>query len=340
MSTDLSPARGEASKNDCQVARKGKDKNPPAQKKAPTAMIMAVVALSALLLYAFMPRQSNDDPNKITFSGRIESPETYVTAGVASRVNSVLVQEGDHVRKGQLLLTLDARALKVKMQATGSQEALARQAQGQAGQQVQSVQEDVQKARKKSKGFFAKIFTSRKKKEEVKEKLTGQMKAAQIQAMQAKAAVIRAQAEKGEVSSKISYFNITSPIDGVIVTRSVDPGEAVAPGQILFSVADPNAIYMKGFIQEGKLSQVKLGQKADIFLDDESGKGPADKGHTMSGHVTAIDDTASFTPQNVYFKDDRVKQVYGIKLNIDEPDGRAKAGMPVEAQILLNRDKN
>ena len=334
MSTDLSSAKSDKTQPGSHSEHPGKDGgNRKKSSKAP--IIEIVIGLAILLVLALMPHKAAEDPNIVSFSGRIESPETYVTSGVASRVNAVLVNEGDHVRKGQLLLTLDARALKVKMQAVGSEEALAKQAQGQAGNQVQSVQEDVSKAQKKSKGFFAKIFGSKKKKEEVREKLTSQMKEAKTQEFQAKAAVIKAQAAKGEISSKTSYFNITSPIDGVIITRSADPGEAVAPGQILFSVADPDAIYMKGFIPEGQLSQIKIGQHADIYLDDPSGKDNTDNAHTLGGQITSIDDTPSFTPQNVYFKDDRVKQVFGIKLSISGSNGRAKAGMPVDAKINL-----
>ncbi|MBS1993636.1 MAG: HlyD family efflux transporter periplasmic adaptor subunit [Cyanobacteria bacterium SZAS LIN-3] len=295
-----------------------------------------IAAGAAILIVIFvglaMSTKSYSDPNIIEISGRIEAPETYITAGVNSKVQTVNVGEGEQVHRGQLLLTLDSRALKVKLQATGSQEALARQAQGMAGHQVAAVQSHVAEAQKKSRGFFAKIFTSKKKKEQVRAQLTQEMKSAQMQMLQAQAAVIRARAVKGEVAAKQSFFSLTSPLDGICVTRSVEPGEVVTAGQILLSIIDPEAIYMKGFIAEGDLSRVKLGQTVEILLDGAP--------HPLTGHITAIDTSPSFTPQNIYFKDDRVKQVFGIKIVIDKPDGTAKPGMPADARIDLRQTKN
>jgi len=290
---------------------------------------LALIVIVVLAISAF-PKQKGD-PNIIEFSGRIEAPETYITAGVSTKVVKVFVHEGDHVSTGQNLVSLDSQALKVKLQATGSQEALAREAQGMASNQVAAAQQHVAVARKKSKGFLAKIFGSKKKKAEETARLTNEMKTAQMQALQAKAAVVKAQALKGEVASKRSFFQLTCPLDGICVTRSVDPGEFVSAGQILLSIIDPDAIYMKGFIAEGNLSQIKLGQVVDIYLDGAK--------NALHGHITAIDSEPSFTPQNVYFKDDRVKQVYGIKVAIDNPDGSAKPGMPAEARINLKQDK-
>jgi len=291
--------------------------------------VFGLIVLIAVSLSAF-PKHDGD-PNIIDVSGRIEAPETYITAGVNTKVMDVYVHEGDKVTSGQRLVSLDSRALRVKLQATGSQEALAREAQMQANNGVAMAQQHVDAARAKSKGFFAKIFGSKKKKAEETARLTQEMKMAQMQLFQAKAAVVKAQSVKGEVASKQSFFNLTSPLTGICVTRSVEPGEFVSAGQILLSIIDPNAIYMKGFIAEGSLSRVKLGQEVEIKLDQAKG--------TLRGHITAIDSEPSFTPKNVYFKEDRVKQVYGIKIAIDTPDGSAKPGMPADAQIKLKQDK-
>jgi multidrug resistance efflux pump len=340
MSADLS-AKNETQSQDASHLEPSGNGQSQENGRKPAKLWIAIGAVLVIVICAayFVGKPAND-PNVINISGRIEAPETYITAGVGTRVQSVNVKEGDTVQKGQLLLTLDAQALRVKMQATGSEAALAQQAQSQAGSQVQAAQRDVDTARKKSKGFFAKIFASKKKKEEETAKLTQEMKMAQMQLFQAKSAVIKSQAAKSEVSSKVPYFTITSPAAGICVTRSVEPGEVVAPGQILLSIIDPTAIYMKGFVPEGNLSQVKIGQTAQIVLDSPANQGqtPA-QSHILQARVTAIDTTPSFTPQNIYFKEDRIKQVFGIKLAIDEPDGSAKPGMPAEAKIVLKQDK-
>ena len=228
----------------------------------------------------------------------------------------------------------------------------AAEAQEQAMSQVQKANSDIEKAQAKSHGFLS-HFVSKKQKQEKADQLRQEMMQAQMQAKavesgvdekagkvsqemtqaqlqmnQASSAVAKARAVKEEASSKLSYFNITSPVDGICAIRSIEPGELVAPGQILMTVIDPNSAFMKGFVPEGNIGSIKIGQAAQVFLDSNAKK-------PLQAKISSIDPVASFTPENVYFKQDRVKQVFGIKLTIDHPDGLAKPGMPADARIDL-----
>ncbi len=286
-------------------------------------VVVSVVGILAYLVYDSLKEQAAD--RRILISGRIEVPETYIASPTATRVQSVAVSEGDTVRKGQLILTLDDQALQSKLVASGSAIAVAKNGQAIARGQVAAAQQKIAAARAKGKGFFAKMFTSKKKKAEIAQGLRKEMIEAQFMLQQAQAGLARAQAYKAEATSKISYFNIKSPIDGVVSLRSVQPGELVAAGQVLLTLSDGKSIFMKGYIPEGKISRIKIGDKATVSLDSASLKLPA--------HIAAIDSTPSFTPENVYFKDDRVRQVFGLKLAIDNIDSRAKAGMAAEAEV-------
>jgi HlyD family secretion protein len=289
-------------------------------------VVACLVGILAYLVYDSLKEQAED--RRILISGRIEAPETYIAADTATRVQVVAVNEGDHVQKGQLLLTLDDQALQSKLVASGSAIAVAQNGQKIARAQVAAAQQKIATARAKGKGFFAKIFTSKKKKAEIAQGLRKEMIEAQFMSQQAQAGLARAQAYKAEATSKISYFNIKSPIDGIVSLRSVQPGELVAAGQVLLTLSDGNSIFMKGYIPEGKISRIKIGQKATVALDSVDLKLPA--------HIVAIDPMPSFTPENIYFKDDRVRQVFGLKLAIDgiNTDSRAKAGMAATAEVL------
>lgn len=139
--------------------------------------------------------------------------------------------------------------------------------------------------------------------------------------------VKNAQAAKQEILAQIDYLNVVSPINGVVLTRSVEPGEVVSTGQYLLTVIDPKTIYLRGFVPEGQIGKVRVGQRAKVFLDSAPNK-------VLSAHVTAIDTEASFTPENIYFRKDRVTQVFGVRLSLNNPDGFAKPGMPADAEIL------
>lgn len=144
----------------------------------------------------------------------------------------------------------------------------------------------------------------------------------------AQADVANAKASQQEMKAKISDLNVISPIKGVVVSRSVEPGAVVTTGKTLLTVIDPNSVYLRAFIPQGNIGKVRLGQEAQIFLDSAP-KQP------LSAKIAAIDTQASFTPENIYFQQDRVKQVFGVKITIDNPAGLAKPGMPADAEINI-----
>jgi HlyD family secretion protein len=145
----------------------------------------------------------------------------------------------------------------------------------------------------------------------------------------AQADVKNAKAARQEIQSQITDLNIISPIDGVVITRSVEPGAVVTTGKTLLTVINPDEVYLRGFMPEGEIGKIKVGQNAKVFLDSAPEE-------PLKATIDAIDTEASFTPENIYFKEDRVKQVFGLKITINQPNGLAKPGMPADAEILTN----
>ncbi|MEY2834264.1 MAG: hypothetical protein RLZZ574_3524 [Cyanobacteriota bacterium] len=143
----------------------------------------------------------------------------------------------------------------------------------------------------------------------------------------AQADVNNAKAARQEIKSQITDLNIISPINGVVITRSVEPGTVVTTGKTLLTVINPDEVYLRGFIPEGEIGKIKVGQNAKVFLDSAPEK-------PLGAKINAIDTEASFTPENIYFKEDRVKQVFGLKITINQPNGVAKPGMPADAEIV------
>ena len=136
-----------------------------------------------------------------------------------------------------------------------------------------------------------------------------------------------AQAAEQQVKAEAAYLSIRSPLAAVVISRSVEPGAVVASGRVLLTLLDPATVYLRGFIPQGEIGRVRLGQRARIFLD-------SDPSRPLAGRVAEVDAQASFTPETIYFQRDRVRQVFGLKLAIDNPAGDAKPGMPADAEIL------
>jgi HlyD family secretion protein len=152
---------------------------------------------------------------------------------------------------------------------------------------------------------------------------------AESQIVAANAELAQAKASQSEIEAQLNNLEIKSPIDGIVLTRTVEPGEVISAGAPVITVVNLENVYLRGYIPEGQVGEVRVGQAAQVFLDSA----PA---QPLAATVSAIDTEASFTPENIYFKDDRVTQVFGLKLDIDNPGGFAKPGMPADGEILLD----
>lgn len=151
---------------------------------------------------------------------------------------------------------------------------------------------------------------------------------AQAKLAAAQAKVKNAEASRDQIQRRLESFKVRSPIDGIVQDRPLEPGAVVSAGKTLLTVLDPSAVYLRGYIPEGDIGKIRVSQTARVLLDSSPNQ-------PFSARVSQIDTKASFTPENIYFKQDRVKQVFGIKLSIDKPEGFAKPGMPADAEIDL-----
>ncbi len=144
----------------------------------------------------------------------------------------------------------------------------------------------------------------------------------------ANAAAQQAQYELDEAEANRNDLIIKAPFDGTVMTRAAEPGEVVTAGTAIVTLLDMSKVYLRGYVPEGEIGKVKIGQPARIYLDSAP-QTPVD------AYVLRIDPQATFTPENTYFRDDRVKQVVGVKLQLKGAIGFAKPGMPADGEILV-----
>ena len=144
----------------------------------------------------------------------------------------------------------------------------------------------------------------------------------------ANAKVEQARAQLSEAQANRQDLNITAPFGGTVTTRSAEPGEVVAGGTAIVTLLDLSKVYLRGFVPEGEIGKVKLDQPARVYLDSNPNQ-------PLDAYVSRIDPEATFTPENTYFRDERVKQVVGIKLQLKSGAGYAKPGMPADGEILV-----
>ncbi len=150
----------------------------------------------------------------------------------------------------------------------------------------------------------------------------------QAQIASLNAATQQARAQLAEAEANRQDLTVRAPFNGTVMTRTAEPGEVVQAGTAIITLLDLSQVYLRGFIPEGEIGKVKVGQPAHVFLDSNP-KQPID------AYVSRIDPEATFTPENTYFRDDRVKQVVGVKLQLKGAIGFAKPGMPADGEILV-----
>ncbi|HLJ47574.1 MAG TPA: HlyD family efflux transporter periplasmic adaptor subunit [Bryobacteraceae bacterium] len=147
-----------------------------------------------------------------------------------------------------------------------------------------------------------------------------------------RAEVQRAKAQVGMTDAQLADTVVRSPIDGVVLVKSAEIGEVVAAGTTVVSIGDIDHPWMRGYINERDLGRVKLGMKANVTSDSYPGK-------IYAGRVTFISPQAEFTPKQIQTQEERVKLVYRIKIEVENPNRELKSNMPVEAELVLAQNQ-
>jgi HlyD family secretion protein len=158
-----------------------------------------------------------------------------------------------------------------------------------------------------------------------------QMLQQNAQIAEAAASETRARAQLMETQANRKDLTVVAPFDGTVISRTAEPGEVVQAGTPIVTLLDMSKVYLRGFVPEGQIGRVKTGQAARVYLDSNPNQ-------AVDAYVSRIDPQATFTPDNTYFREDRVKQVVGVKLQLKGALGLAKPGMPADGEILVSGD--
>jgi len=121
---------------------------------------------------------------------------------------------------------------------------------------------------------------------------------------------------------------VRTPIDGVLLTRAIEPGEIAMPGGTLLIVGDLSTLTLTVYVPEDRYGQLFLGQVYPVSVDSFPEQ-------TFPGRITHIADQAEFTPRNVQTIQGRKNTVYAVRLTLDNPDLSLKPGMPADVRLAV-----
>jgi HlyD family secretion protein len=140
--------------------------------------------------------------------------------------------------------------------------------------------------------------------------------------------IARAAASLAMIESQLADTLAYSPVDGVVLVKAADVGEVLAAGTTIVTIGDIDHPWLRAYVNETDLGRVKLGTKAKITTDSYPGK-------EYEGHVSFIASEAEFTPKQIQTKEERVKLVYRIKIDLQNPEHELKSNMPADAVLHL-----
>jgi HlyD family secretion protein len=294
------------------------------------------------------------DATQILASGHVEATSVRIATKVAGRLESLLVQEGDVVRAGQVLGTLATTDLKLALeQARAERDQAAAEYRlrllgarkediAELEAQIESVRSELENAQKdldRMQGLLDKGSGTNKARDDAKTRRD--MTAHRLEAMNQSLARMRAgsrpeekeasrarlaamEARIAQLEQQVKDATIDSPLAGVVTEKVAEPGELLQVGSALCVITDLTNAWLTVYVTGPDLGRIRLGQEAQVTTDD---------GQNRKGKVTFIASQAEFTPKNVQTRDERVKLVYRVKIGLDNQDGLFKPGMPAEARL-------
>ena len=129
-----------------------------------------------------------------------------------------------------------------------------------------------------------------------------------------------------QASIQFSYTQLKSPMEGIVTSRNIEPGETVNAGREVITISDLSRVDLKIFVDETEIGKIKPNQKVEVRVDTFPDK-------RYEGYVSFISPEGEFTPKIIQTKKERVKLVYLVKVSIVNPNFELKAGMPADALL-------
>ncbi len=325
-------------------------------------IVLGIVLVGAVVVYAFTRGGTKIDPTKlakvekgdlaksVVATGKVEPiTKVEVKSKASGIVKKLYVEYGDRVKKGQLLAQLDKEEIEAQVDQSraGLAAAEANQKSSEADYERAKVDAEgpdvplLKRAYERAVGMAKDGVVSTSALEDAQknyEVALNKQNLAKAQLIGSRAKIAQAQAQVAQdranlkqLEEQLGYTDIESPIDGIILSRDVEMGDAVSSILVLGSSAtlvmtlgDTREVYVKGKVDESDIGKVYMGQPARIKVESFKDK-------TFNGVVTKI------SPMGV--EKDNVT-TFEVRVSINNPGGELKAEMTANAEIILDEHKN
>jgi len=270
---------------------------------------LSASACVALVFLSGCHRQNN------AVSGTIEVDEVHVGPRSGGRVDKIFAQEGDKLSPGQTIVELDAAELKARRELAAAQinsaipDAEAQNAQLEFMRDDALRQQDLLKRNVVSPSDAQRTASVARAQEKIVEA--------------AKMRVVQARAQLADIDAQLAEMQVKAPTDSILEVLSVKVGDVLAPNREVATLILPQHLWVRVFVPEPWLGLIKVGDPVHLRVDSFPGK-------DFDGTVEQVNRQAEFTPRNVQTVEDRIRQVYGVKVRLPNNEDKLRAGMSAD----------
>jgi len=319
---------------------------------------MKYINLALLFLILLTGCTKKEDDGVITSTGTIESVNVTVSSKVSGQIKSINIKEGDKVKAGDLLLTIDHDLLDIQLRQAQSGVDLAQaqfnlvkngatkndiRIQGDLVEQARVNLDAAKLEKDRAENLLKENSITRQQYDNAVSRYdlaATQYKTAQDNLTKiknisrpediesARANLNKAISAYDLLKKNIEDCSVYAPVNGIISKKFVEQGEIINPQSSLLKISDLETVNLMIYVSETELGKVKLNETADVTVDSYKDK-------VYKGKVISISPEAEFTPKNIQTKDERTKLVFGVKLEIANPQFDLKPGMPADAKLFI-----
>jgi HlyD family secretion protein len=271
--------------------------------RATTLLVLSIILLAC-------------DKRNNAVSGTIEADEVHVGPRMGGRVEKIFAQEGDKLTGGQLLVQLDAAELKARRELAAAQiDTATRDAESQEAQ-IEFLRND---ARRQQELLKRKVVSPTDA-----EKAASAARAQEKIVEAAKMRVVQARAQLADIDAQLAEMQVKAPTEAVLEVLTVKVGDVLPANREVATLILPQHLWVRVFVPEPWLGLIKVGDQVRVRVDSFPDK-------DFPGTVEQVNRQAEFTPRNVQTVEDRIRQVFGVKVRLPNDDDRLRAGMAADA---------
>ena len=248
-------------------------------------------------------------------SGTIEVDEVHVGPRSPGRVEKIFAQEGDRLRAGQPIVELNATEMRARRDLAAAQiETAIHDADSQKAQ-LEFLRDDA----KRQQDLLRRRVVSPNDAEKADSAARSQEKIVEAAVMR----VTQARAQLADIDAQLAEMQVVAPTASVLEVLTVKVGDVLPANREVATLLLPEHLWVRVYVPEPWLGLIKVGDHVRVRVDSYPGT-------DFDGEVEQVNRQAEFTPRNVQTVEDRIRQVFGVKIRLPNTDDRLRAGMAAD----------